>query len=104
MGSPKRPTRPVSPRLLDQLARTLRAIEGARRAGSGPDREEDAASAMSDLETLQSLVEGSPDGSLPEGLDERLDEAGRSLEAGSIEDARETLVGVGRAIDEHLRG
>lgn len=102
MGSAKGPTRPVSPRLLDQLARTLRAIEGARRAG--PDREEDAASAMSDLETLRSLVDGSPDGSLPEGLDERLDEAGRSLEAGSIEDARKTLVGVGRAIDEHLRG
>lgn len=104
MGSPKRPTRPVSPRLLDQLARTLRAIEGARQAGSAPEQDEDAASAMNDLETLRSLVDRSPEGALPEGLDEQLDDAGSLLEAGSIEEARETLVGVGRAIDAHLRG
>lgn len=94
--------RPVSPRLLDQLARTLRAVEEARREESG--REEAIGSALDDLDTLAELVERSGDGSLPDSVPDRIDEARSSLEEGAVEEARETLVGVGRSIDEYLRG
>lgn len=93
---------PVSPRLLNQLARTLRAIEEARREKSK--REEAVGSALDDLEVLSRYVESSADGSLPDGIPERLDAAQESLEEGEVEDARETLVEVGRTIDDFLKG
>lgn len=94
--------RPVSPRLLNQLARALRAVEAARQ--DEPNQEEAVGSALEDLDTLAELVEKAGDGALPETVPERLGEARTSLEEGAIEEARETLVGVGRSIDEYLKG
>lgn len=93
---------PVSPRLLNQLGRTLRAVEEARREESN--REEAVGSALADVDTLSEHVESSADGSLPDGIPERLEAARTSLEEGEVEDARKTLVEVGRAIDDFLNG
>ena len=100
--SPTEGRPPVSPRLLDQLSRTLRAVEEARREEE--DREEAVGTALDDLESLSGLVEKSPDGSLPEGLSALLEEARASLEEDAVEEARETLVEVGRSIDDFLKG
>lgn len=94
--------RPISPRLLNQLATTLRAVEGARR--STDDREEAVGTALEDLGVLAELVEDMGEGSLPEGVPDRLEQARKALEADEVESAREILLGVGRAIDEFLRG
>lgn len=94
--------RPVSPRLLNQLARTLRAVEAARR--DEPQEEEAVGSALEDLDALAELVENAGDGALPDAVPDQLVEARSSLEDGAIEEARETLVGVGRSIDEYLKG
>lgn len=94
---------PVSPRLLNQLARTLRAIEQARRE-EPTQRDEAVGSALEDLEVLSGHVDGAADGSLPDGIPERLDATRTSLEDGEVENARETLVEVGRSIDAFLKG
>ena len=99
--SPTPGSRPISPRLLNQLAATLRAVEGARR--SVEDREEAVGTALEDLGVLAELVDDMGEGSLPEGVPDRLEEAREALEGDDVEEAREILLGVGRAIDDFLR-
>ncbi|NIP58913.1 MAG: hypothetical protein GWM92_11380 [Gemmatimonadetes bacterium] len=99
--SPAPGSRPISPRLLNQLATALRAVEGARR--SDEDREEAVGTALEDLGVLAELVRDLGEGSLPEGVPARIEEAREALEGDQVEDAREILLGVGRAIDDFLR-
>lgn len=100
--SPASGGRPIPPRLLNQLASTLRAVEGARR--SRDDREGSVATALEDLAELAELVDGVDEGALPADVPDRLDEAREALESDDVDGAREILIGVGRSIDDHLRG
>lgn len=100
MNDPGEPAPPVSPRVLEQLGRTLRSVEGARREDSEDGLEETTA----ELETLKELVEDSADGSLPPDVPDRLGEALQALDDEDLEEARQILVGVGRTIDDFLKG
>ena len=92
----------MSPRLLNQLAATLRALEGPRQGQV--DADASATQALEDLDELRELVAGTDPAGLPDGLGQELDRAREALEASEPERAREILIGVGRAIDDHLRG
>lgn len=96
------PRPPISPRLLDQLARTLRAVEGARQAPPA-ERDRSLTDALDDLGELSRQVETAASGSIPDGIPDRLAAAREALEAERVEAAREALIGVGRAIDEFLK-
>lgn len=100
--SPSGAGRPISPRLLNQLAITLRAVEEARR--SPAERQESLGTALDDLDALTELVAGVDEGGLPDGVAAALETARKALEADDAEGARDALVGVGRSIDDHLRG
>lgn len=99
--SPSPGGKPVPPRLLEQLALTLRALEGARRGADGPG--DPVARAREDLGDLEALVEEVGPESLPEGISDELGAAREALDASEVDRAREVLVGVGRSIDDYLR-
>ncbi len=94
--------KPVPPRLLNQLALTLRALEGARQVGA--DEGASVAQALEDLGVLGELVADVGPGTLPDGVPGELEKAREALDASDVDEARSVLVGVGRSIDDHLRG
>lgn len=100
--TPPREGKPVPPRLLNQLAVTLRALEGPRQGQV--EVEASVEQARSDLAELEELVADADAASLPDGVADELEKARRALDASDPDRARELLVGVGRSLDDFLRG
>lgn len=94
--------KPLPPRLLNQLAVTLRALEGPRQGEV--DEDASVSQALVDLAELEELVAGMDDASLPDGIPGELTKAREALDGADIDQARAVLVGVGRSIDAFLKG
>lgn len=87
--------------LMGHLSDALRAVEGARRASDpAPDLED----ALDGVMAFRQALEGVKADRVPRGLAGLLESAEGDLRSGSVEDARESLLEVGRAIDAFLKG
>jgi hypothetical protein len=92
---------PLSPDLARLLTETLLPIEGVRR--STTPREEGLEDARNALAKLRERIPTHAPPSIRAELETHLDEAGRALEGGGLERAREALLRVGLAFDAHVR-
>lgn len=87
--------------LMGHLSDALRAVEGARRASDPADDMQDA---LRDVMAFQRAMEDVDPERLPPSLGGLLESAEGDLRSGALEDARESLLEVGRAIDAFLKG
>lgn len=87
--------------LMGHLSDALKAVEGARRASDPAD---DMQEALDDVMAFRRALEDVDPDRVPPSLGGLLESAEGDLRSGALEDARESLLEVGRAIDAFLKG